>query len=157
MNFLWPRSSHQPPCLWEQCWPTSSACDTSSHSHAKLWGSPPRCAAVIAGKTHVHSLCFIFIITVRGRERQQDWTHFVFNIMLENEILFQKNQEHFLTWFSNLEEEKRQKVKYRSKVLSGSRANSSSRALSWPCLPSPAAHVNHTGLGPSGRTSFLRP
>lgn len=47
-------------------------------------------------QTYVHGFGFAFVVTVWGRERQQDWTHFVFNIVLENQILLQKNQEHFL-------------------------------------------------------------
>lgn len=69
-------------------------------------GQPPGMSLLFPRQTYVHGFCFAFIVTVWGRECQQDWTHFVFNIVLENQILLQKNQEHFLAWLSNLEEEK---------------------------------------------------
>lgn len=59
-----------------------------------------------AAQTYARGFRSAVVVAVWGRQRQQDGAHLVLDIVLEDEILFQKNQEHFLTRLSNLEEEK---------------------------------------------------
>lgn len=66
------------------CWPILNMCDISSQVHTKFGTVHQGAGLLFPRETSVHGFCFTFVVTVWGTERQQDWTHLVFNIVLGN-------------------------------------------------------------------------
>lgn len=77
--------------------------------HSQQLGQSQRVLTVIPKQTHTHGFRSALIIPLRARQLQQDRTHSVFSIILENQLLFQKDQKYFLTKFSNLAEGRKDK------------------------------------------------